>query len=68
MHYLSINKHQLTNKYRLAKYWQCFADTLSFVADPAQPSNKLMRLKAGTNINGNNINAQNQSTSGWNLN
>ncbi|AQT60509.1 carbohydrate-binding protein [Cellvibrio sp. PSBB023] len=39
------------------------ANNISFVTDPALPSNKFMRLKAGTNINGNNI-ANNNSTTG----
>ncbi|WP_331344702.1 carbohydrate-binding protein [Cellvibrio sp. UBA7661] len=38
-------------------------NNISFVTDPASPSNKFMRLKAGTNINGSTI-ANNNSTSG----
>ena len=38
---------------------------VSFVNDPASSGNKLMRLKASTNVNGNNINtATNRSTTG----
>ena len=38
---------------------------VSFVNDPASSGNKLMRLKASTNVNSNNINtATNQSTAG----
>jgi hypothetical protein len=67
------NNSQLTNNGWRIRTWSggpglvngdWSASNISFVTDPAQPSNKLMRLKAGTNINGNNINAQNQSTSG----
>lgn len=38
---------------------------VSFVADPASPGNRLMRLKASTNVNRNNINtATNRANSG----
>lgn len=41
------------------------ASNVSFVNDPAQPGNRLMRLKASTNINRNNINTTtNRSTVG----
>ena len=38
-------------------------NNISFVADPASPTNKYMRLKAGTNVNGNTI-ANNNATTG----
>lgn len=38
------------------------ANNISFVTDPAAPSNKFMRLKAGTNINGSTISNNNSTT------
>ena len=68
------NTAQFTNNGWRIRTWACgpglangtwSTANVSFVNDPASSGNKLMRLKASTNVNGNNINtATNRSTTG----